>query len=142
MWRYLYRAIDQRGQVIDVQVSAQRDAAAARRFFQRAITMLMVKPTEVVTDAAAVYPRGTRRTAARGVAPRGAVRKQSDRGRPQSAQTAITADARLRTDQTAQVVIAGQAFIQNLRRGHHEFGIEAPPAMRVAATFAELARAI
>jgi len=37
-WRYVYRAIDQFGQVIDVLVSARRDASAARRFFERAIS--------------------------------------------------------------------------------------------------------
>jgi len=55
VWRYVYRAIDQYGQVIDVLVSARRDANAARRFFRRAIAALKVKPTEVVTGAAAVY---------------------------------------------------------------------------------------
>ena len=39
-WRYVYRAVDQYGQVIDVLVSARRDAQAARRFFKRALTML------------------------------------------------------------------------------------------------------
>jgi transposase-like protein len=33
-WRYLYRAVDQYGQVIDVMMSEQRDTAAARRFFR------------------------------------------------------------------------------------------------------------
>jgi hypothetical protein len=40
------------------------------------------------------------------------------------------------------VVIAGHAFVQNLRRGHYELGTEAPSAMRVAAAFTELAEAI
>jgi IS6 family transposase len=35
-WTYLYRAVDQYGQVIDVVVSERRDAAAARAFFARA----------------------------------------------------------------------------------------------------------
>jgi transposase-like protein len=35
-WRYVYRAIDQFGQVVDVFVSARRDASAARRFFDQA----------------------------------------------------------------------------------------------------------
>jgi hypothetical protein len=48
----------------------------------------------------------------------------------------------LRTDKTAQVVIAGHAFTQNLRRGHYELGIDAAPAQRVAASFTELAKAI
>ena len=36
--------------------SARRDAAAARRFFTRALRTLKVMPSEVVTDAAPVYP--------------------------------------------------------------------------------------
>jgi IS6 family transposase len=57
VWRYVYRAVDQHGPVIDVLVSARRDGEAARRLFQRALTTLKMTPTEVVTDAAAVYPR-------------------------------------------------------------------------------------
>ena len=34
------------------------------------------------------------------------------------------------------------AFLQNLRRGHYEIGIDAAPALRVATAFTELARAI
>jgi len=55
-WRYVYRAIDQFGQVVDVFVSAQRDARAARRFFEQAIGATKVTPVEVVTDGAATYP--------------------------------------------------------------------------------------
>jgi IS6 family transposase len=40
------------------------------------------------------------------------------------------------------VIIAGHAFIQNLRRGHYELGLDAPPGMQVAAAFNELARAM
>lgn len=36
-------------------VSVRRDADAARRFFRRALSTLKVTPSEVVTDAAAVY---------------------------------------------------------------------------------------
>jgi transposase, IS6 family len=52
----VYRAVDQYGQVIDVLLSVRRDAAAARRFFIRALRTLKVKPIEVITDAAPVYP--------------------------------------------------------------------------------------
>jgi IS6 family transposase len=48
--------VDQHGQVIDVLLTAQRDAAAARRFFTRALRALKGIPGEVVTDAAPVYP--------------------------------------------------------------------------------------
>jgi transposase, IS6 family len=48
----------------------------------------------------------------------------------------------LRTDHSAQVVIAGLAFIQNLRRGQYELGTDGDHRLRIAAVFAELARAI
>jgi transposase-like protein len=54
VWRYVYRTVDQYGQVVDVLVWPR--TAAARRFFRRALTTLKVTPSEVVTDAAAVYP--------------------------------------------------------------------------------------
>jgi transposase-like protein len=55
-WTYLYRAVDQHGQVIEVLVSAKRDLAAARRFFGRALRIGTI-PAEVTTDRAAAYPR-------------------------------------------------------------------------------------
>ena len=54
-WRYLYRAVDQFGQVIDVMLSERRDAPAARRFFQGAM-VCAARPVEVTTDRAAIYP--------------------------------------------------------------------------------------
>jgi hypothetical protein len=44
----------------------------------------------------------------------------------------------LQTDRTAQVVIAGHAFLQKLRRGHFELAVDTRPAARVAAAFTEL----
>jgi hypothetical protein len=39
-------------------------------------------------------------------------------------------------------VIRGHAFIQNLRRGHYELGVNALPGLTVAAAFDELALAV
>src|SRR3712207_7039767 len=36
-WTYLYRAVDSQGQTIDFLLSAKRDAAAAKRFFRKAL---------------------------------------------------------------------------------------------------------
>ena len=55
-WAYLYRAVDQQGQVIDVLLSVRHDLAAARRFFTRALRAGTI-PAEVTTDRARVYPR-------------------------------------------------------------------------------------
>ncbi len=50
-WRYVYRAVDQHGQVIDVFVSSRRNIEAARKFFGAALTA-HGKPGEVITDLA------------------------------------------------------------------------------------------
>ena len=55
-WVYLYRAIDQYGQVIDVMVSEKRNLAATRRFFVHALAHSLC-PIEVSTDQASTYPR-------------------------------------------------------------------------------------
>ncbi len=55
-WSYLYRAVDQHGQVIDVLLSLRRDLGAARRFFTHALRPGTI-PAEVTTDRAPVYPR-------------------------------------------------------------------------------------
>ena len=51
VWRYVYRAVDQHGQVIDVYVSRHRDIASARRFFTTALTA-HPSPAQVITDKA------------------------------------------------------------------------------------------
>ena len=48
----------------------------------------------------------------------------------------------LRTDRTAAVIITGLAFMQNLRRGHHELDLDGHHALRVAAAFTTVAQAI
>ncbi len=97
-------------------VSARRDATAARRFFHRAIRVLKLTPTEVVTDAAPVYPAVLEdlvRSAWHHVERYANNPIEADHSRPEHRLRGMRG---LRTDRTAQVVIAGHAFTQNLRR--------------------------
>jgi transposase-like protein len=48
----------------------------------------------------------------------------------------------LKRDRNAGIVVAGHAFVQNLRRGHYELAVEESVTRRVAAAFDELALAI
>ena len=139
---YVYRAVDQHGQVIDVLVSKRRDGEAARRFFRRALTTLKVTPTEVVTDAAPVYPRVLDElvpAAWHHVERYANNRIEADHSRLKHRLRPMRG---LRTDRTAQVIITGLAFMQNLRRGHYELATETTRPLRVAAAFTELASAI
>src|SRR5215211_9388734 len=56
-WVYLYRAVDATGQTIDFLLSAKRDAAAARRFFRKALKQEhTVNPRTITVDKNAAYP--------------------------------------------------------------------------------------
>jgi transposase-like protein len=142
VWRYVYRAVDDPGQVIDVLVSIRRDTEAARRFLRRALTTLKVKPTEVVTDAAPVYPRVLDELAP--AAGHHVEQYENNRiGADHSRlKHRLRANRGLRTDRTVQVIVSGLAFLQNLRRGHYELATETPRPLRIAAAFTELATAI
>jgi transposase-like protein len=141
-WRYVYRAIDQFGQVIDVFVSRRRDAKAARRFFQRAIGTTNMVPVEVTTDRAATYPivleellpapwHRTEQYANN--------RVEADHGRLKSRLRPMRG---LKQDRSARVVIAGHDLVQNVKRGHDELAVEESAPRQLAVAFAELAMAI
>jgi transposase-like protein len=141
-WRYVYRAIDQFGQVIDVFVSTRRDATAAHRFFERAIDTTKVRPAEVTTDQAPVYPAVLEELLP-------AVWHRTDRyanNRVEADQGRLKAWLRpmrgLKQDRSARVVLIGHAFVQNLRRGHYELAAEEPITRRLSVAFDELALAI
>jgi transposase, IS6 family len=111
-WIYLYRAVDQFGQVIDVYASRRRDSAAARMFFRRARASTAVTPSEVIEADHSQLKR----------------RLRPMRG--------------IKTMTGLQVVAGGHAFVQNLHRGHYEIATDEPVGRRLALAFTELAKAI
>jgi putative transposase len=58
---YLWRAVDQNGQVVDILVQKRRDRAAAERFFRHSITSTDTVPHTVVTDRLRSYCAALRR---------------------------------------------------------------------------------
>src|SRR5262245_26088609 len=141
-WRYVYRAVDQFGQVIDVFISARRDAKAARRFFERAIGVTKVAPVEVTTDQAPVYPAVLEEllpAAWHRTEQYGNNRVECDHGRLKARLRPMRG---LKRDGSARVIIAGHALVQNVRRGHYELAAEVPATRRLAVAFGELVVAI
>ena len=53
--RYLWRAVDQDGEVVDVFLQNRRDAKAAKRFFKRVLKKHKGEPREIVTDKLRSY---------------------------------------------------------------------------------------
>ena len=65
-WTYLYRAVDSTGATIDFLLSARRDAAAAKRFFQKALRSAgHPRPRVINVDGNPSYPKVIDRTQAR-----------------------------------------------------------------------------
>jgi putative transposase len=52
---YLWRAVDQDGEVVDVSLQAKRDGAAAKRFFKRLLRCHGGEPRKIVTDKLRSY---------------------------------------------------------------------------------------
>jgi putative transposase len=52
---YLWRAVDQDGEIVDVYLQAKRDGAAAKRFFKRLLRSHGDEPRKIVTDKLRSY---------------------------------------------------------------------------------------
>jgi len=133
-WTYPYRAVDQYGQVIDVWLSIRRDLTAARAFLYRALAAGVV-PVEVTTDRAPVYPRVLDELvpAALHTAQRYANNAvEADHGRLKARLRPMRG---LKPIRSARILASGNAFVQNLRRGHYDIATDAPVQHRVPAAF-------
>jgi len=141
VWRYVYRAVDQHGQVIDVFVSKRRDIASAGRFFTASL-LAHSAPVEVITDRASALANVIEELIPASFHNTGQYENnqcECDHGRLKARLRPMRG---LKTDRTAIVVIRGHAFIQNLRRGHYELGAEVAPEFGLATAFDELQLAI
>jgi IS6 family transposase len=143
VWRYVYRGIDDHGQVIDVYVSKRRDTVAARRFLVGVIRD-HGQPGEVVTDRAAGLAKAVGELAPdalHNTVQYANNRVEADHGRLKAC---LRPMRRLKRDRTGNVVIKGHsdAFVQNVRRGHYELGTDTAHQPRIAAAFDVLLTAI
>lgn len=140
-WTYLYRAVDQHGQVIDVLLSTRRDLAAARRFFIRALRAGTI-PVEVTTDRAPVYPRVLDELipSARHTVEQYANNPvEADHGRLKARFRPMRG---LKRHRSARILAAGHAFVQNVRRGHYDIATDTSGRHRLRAAFDDLALTI
>ncbi len=138
-WTYIYRAIDQDGQVVDAYFSERRNAKAAQAFFERAIDETAVTPVQVTTDKAACYP-----PALRVVLPHVEHRRSKylNNGLERDHQLLkgrVRPRRRFKATATANTFCRGHALIRNLGRGFSGLAPGAAPRLRLATAWTALA---
>jgi transposase-like protein len=137
-WAYLYRAIDEAGQVVDVCCSERRNAAAAGAFFARAIEETGVTPTRVTTDKAKCYPPALRTTLP-GVEHRSSRYLnhglERDHGHLKQRLRPMRGFKRAAS---ADTVSRGHGLVQNLRHGCSALTAAVPRALRLASAWPRL----
>ncbi len=141
-WTYIYRAIDQDGQVVDAFFSKWRNAEAAKGFFRRAIDETDVVPSRVTTDKAKCYPPALRtvlpdiehRTSkylSNGI--------ERDHGHLKQRLYPMRG---FKQEASADVIVRGHALVRNLRNGFSNLTVAVPPNLRLAVAWPQLARAL
>ncbi len=145
-WTYIYRAIDEAGQVVDANCAERRNAATAEVFFRRAIDETGQIPTRVTTDKAACYPPALRK-----VLPKAEHRTSkylNNRLERDHGQGALRAKQRLypmhgfKQAASADILTRGHAFIQNLRNSFSQLTAAVPRHVGLMTAWNELARAL
>jgi putative transposase len=146
--RYLYRAIDEHGQVLDVLFRDHRDTASAEAFFRRTLGTVGVAPTSVVSDHHQPYIAAAQEVfpTARHVRT-GLHRARGETTKPIERSHVATRD-RLRSSRGLKTLATGQRFFEGfealhaLYRGHVHLEHLAPGYPPAGATRHEGARAV
>jgi transposase, IS6 family len=121
-WGYVYRAIDEYGQVIEVLFREHRDTEAAAAFFRSALENTGVTPHTVTTDKAAAYP-----PALAAVLPEiehitGKAEQQRIERDHQHLKGRLKVFRGCKTTGGAQRFCQAHGFIRNLRQGFYRLG--------------------
>jgi transposase-like protein len=124
-WKYLFRAVDKHGQLIDFMLSDRRNTRAAYRFLRKAVkTMGDHPPTSPTTDKLASYPKAIHRLQNEGLLPKAVVHRTSkylnniieaDHG---ALKRLIRPTRGFQSMKTARATIKGFEVMRMIRRGH------------------------
>ena len=124
-WKYLFRAVDKHGQLIDFMLSDRRNTRAAYRFLRKALkTMSDYPPESITTDKLASYPKAIRRLRTEGLLPKEVVHRTSkylnniieaDHG---ALKRVIRPTRGFQSMKTGYATIKGFEVMRMIRRGH------------------------
>jgi IS6 family transposase len=155
-WAYLYRAVDEAGQVVDVLLRERRDLESARAFFDQAIARRGVRPKVVISDKHPAYRRAVRRRSWRATHVRTGLHRARGETTKAIERSHVPIKDRVRPMRGVHSVATGQRLLegieltQAIRRGHIGAAGDAPSnrheashrARRDVAVFWGLARTL
>jgi transposase-like protein len=124
-WRYLFRAVDKHGRLIDSMLAGRRDTGAAYRFLRKALrAMSDYPPSSITTDKLASYPKAIRRLQNEGFLPNDVLHRTSkylnnileaDHG---ALKRVIRPTRGFQSMKTAAATLTGFEIMRMIRRGH------------------------
>jgi putative transposase len=129
---YLYRAVDEHGQGVDVVFREHRDTEAATAFFRQALTRTGWRPTQVISDHHQPYVKAVQEMLPEAEHVRtGLQRARRETTKPIERSHVPTRD-RLRASRGIKSLATGQRFFEGvealhaLRRGHTRLAAVVP----------------
>jgi IS6 family transposase len=124
-WRYLFRAVDEHGRLIDSMLADRRNKGAAHRFLGKALkTMRHWPPSSITTDQLGSYPKAIRRLQREGKLSDSTKHRtnkylnniiEADHG---ALKRVIRPTRGFQTMKTASATIKGFEVMRMIRRGH------------------------
>ncbi len=124
-WKYLFRAIDKHGQLIDFILADRRNTRAAFRFLRKALrTVSDYPPSSITTDKLASYHRAIRRQQKEGLLSKNVEHRTSkylnnvieaDHG---ALKRVIRPECGFQKMKTASATLKGFEVMRMIRRGH------------------------
>jgi transposase-like protein len=122
-WGYMYRAIDEYGQVVEVLFREQRDTEAAIAFFRSALENTGVTPQRVTTDKAAAYPPALAPVLPEVEHLTGKAEQQSIERDHQHLKGRLKVFRGCKTPGGAQRFCQAHGFVRNLHQGFYRLGV-------------------
>ena len=123
-WKYLFRAVDKHGRLIDFMLSDRRNTRAVHRFLGKALwTMRHRPPSSITTDQLGSYPKAISRMQREDKLPGSTKDRtykylnniiEADHGRSRESSD----NTGFQTMKTAAATIMGFEVMQMIRRGH------------------------
>jgi transposase, IS6 family len=121
-WGYVYRALDEYGQVVEVLFREHRDTEAAAAFFRSALENTGVTPHTVTTDKAAAYPPALAEVLPEIEHITGKAEQQRIERDHQHLKGRLKVFRGCKTARGAQRFCQAHGFVRNLRQGFYRLG--------------------